>query len=116
MTVSSQDQAAPDVETMRATIQRALALAAPPTAMDVTLLLGQLRDEVELMVSEVELLATAQADTMAGTLAQACVGEARRKLSVDVRPVVSARLAYGRRLARVLSALCDHYRSLTGGA
>ncbi|MFJ5306143.1 DUF6415 family natural product biosynthesis protein [Streptomyces sp. NPDC088350] len=106
----------PDIETMRATAHRALALAAPPTATDVTLLIEQLRGQVELMVTEVEPLAAQHAATMTGALATVCVGEGRRKLAAgaDIRPLASARLAYARRLARVLFALCDHHRNLSG--
>ncbi|WP_442811618.1 DUF6415 family natural product biosynthesis protein [Streptomyces sp. NBC_01288] len=55
-------------QSMRATVHRALALAAPSTAMDVTLLIAQLRGHVELMVTEVEPLAAEHA------------GRARRRL------------------------------------
>ncbi|WP_405948913.1 DUF6415 family natural product biosynthesis protein [Streptomyces prunicolor] len=108
----------PDVETMRATGHRALALAAPSTAMDVTLLISQLRGHVELMVTEVEPLAAEHAASLPGALAAACLGEARRKLDAgaEIRPLASARLAYARRLARVLGALCDHHRNLGGTA
>ncbi len=108
----------PDIETMRATAHRALALAAPSTAMDVTLLIGQLRGHIELMVTEVEPLADAHASTLPGALADACLAEARRKLTAgaEIRPLASARLAYARRLARVLAALCDHHRNLGGTA
>ncbi|MGX9887344.1 DUF6415 family natural product biosynthesis protein [Streptomyces sp. NPDC002276] len=110
------EQDPPDLETMLATAHRALALAAPSTAADVTLLIEQLRGQVELMVTEVEPLATQHAATMEGALATVCVGEARRKLAAgaDIRPLASARLAYARRLARVLFALCGHHANLGG--
>ncbi|MGW4876523.1 DUF6415 family natural product biosynthesis protein [Streptomyces sp. NPDC004262] len=106
----------PDIATMRATVKRALSLAAPPTAMDITLLLGQLRGHLEVMLEEVEPLAVMHADTMPGALALACLAEGRRKLEAgaQVRPAVSSRLAYARRLARVLDALCSHHRNLGG--
>ncbi|MFE9602007.1 DUF6415 family natural product biosynthesis protein [Streptomyces hokutonensis] len=112
------EQDPPDIETMRATAHRALALAAPPTATDLILLIGQLRGQVELMVTEVEPLATQHAATMTGALAAVCVGEARRKLAAgaDIRPLASARLAYARRLARVLFALCGHHANLGGAS
>ena len=101
---------------MRATAHRALALAAPSTAMDVTLLIAQLRGQVEVMVAEVEPLAVEHAASLPGALADACLAEARRKLAAgaEIRPLASARLAYARRLARVLAALCDHHRNLGG--
>ncbi|MEU9979520.1 DUF6415 family natural product biosynthesis protein [Streptomyces sp. NPDC051014] len=116
MTAPAQDQTAPDIAVMRETVSRALALAAPPTAQAVTLLIGQLRGHVELMVREIEPLAAEQADTLSGTLAVTCVGEGRRKLEAgaQVRPALSSRLAYARRLARVLDALCGHHRTLGG--
>ncbi|MFJ8054972.1 DUF6415 family natural product biosynthesis protein [Streptomyces sp. NPDC096142] len=109
------EQRPPDIATMRATAHRALALAAPSTAMDLTILISQLRGHVELMVREVEPLAAQHASTLPGTLADTCLGEARRKLDAgaDIRPLASARLAYARRLARVLAALCEHHRNLS---
>lgn len=108
------DQCPPDIDTMRATAHRALALAAPSTAIDLTILISQLRGQVELMVGEVEPLAAQHASTLPGALAGTCLGEARRKLEAgaDIRPLASARLAYARRLARVLIALCEHHRNL----
>jgi len=104
----------PDVETMRATASRALALAAPPTVADIVLLLEHLRGQVELMVREVEPLATAKPDSVVKTSARYGVAEAHRKLSLGMGGPVSARLAHARRLARVLAALCTHYETLAG--
>ncbi|MER8005001.1 DUF6415 family natural product biosynthesis protein [Streptomyces sp. NPDC094149] len=97
---------------MRETVARALALAAPPTVEAIGLLVDVLRGHTELMVREVEPRALDQAGELPGALALACVGEARRKLGIEPRSAVSSQLAYGRRLARVLKALCDHHERL----
>jgi len=102
----------PDIAKMRESVSLALALTVPPTAQDIRLLLDKLRGHLELLLRDVEQQALSQRNTMSGTLALACVAEARRKLSIKTRPTVSAQLAYGRRLARVLAALCDHYERL----
>ncbi len=101
-----------DLETMRATATRALALAAPPTVADLMLLLGLLRGQVELMVREVEPLAARTPDSVQQVAARYGIDEARRKLGISAGGPVSARLALARRLARSLAALCTHYETL----
>ncbi|MFJ4584156.1 DUF6415 family natural product biosynthesis protein [Streptomyces echinatus] len=104
-----------DTDTMRGNIARLVPhqTAQPPTGEQLATLTATLRGHVELMIPEVErLVARLPEDDIPRYCAQACVGEARRKLagrtSSEV-PVINAR-----RLARVLSSLCDHYEALTG--
>ncbi|MEU6654541.1 DUF6415 family natural product biosynthesis protein [Streptomyces sp. NPDC046900] len=46
--------------------------------------------------------------------ALACIGESRVKLRATVGDGPDQAVAYARRLARSLTALCDHYEALTG--
>ncbi|MGW2939142.1 DUF6415 family natural product biosynthesis protein [Streptomyces sp. NPDC001156] len=46
--------------------------------------------------------------------ALACIGESRVKLRATVGDGPDRAVAYARRLARSLTALCDHYEALTG--
>lgn len=101
-----------DVETMRATVVRALDIETP--AAEAPLLVTLLRGQVELMVPEVEAIITQQVkETIPGYCARACVGEARMKLGLNATGL-HGEAAYARRLARVLAALCDHYEKLGG--
>jgi len=42
------------------------------------------------------------------------ISETCRKLRIKPSPVLSAQIAYARRLSRSLNALCDHYEELCG--
>ncbi len=110
----------PDIETMRTTAARVLGPddtpdALPPAAEVDTLILA-LRGHLELLIPEVERTAGPRPKNVAQYCALACIGEARRKLSVTPRPVLDSRVFYARRLARSLNALVDHYERLTGTA
>ncbi|MER5914552.1 DUF6415 family natural product biosynthesis protein [Streptomyces sp. NPDC001982] len=45
-----------------------------------------------------------------------CLGEARGKLKAEPNPAPGGDLAYARRLARALNALCDHFDALRLGS
>ncbi|MGW0632097.1 DUF6415 family natural product biosynthesis protein [Streptomyces sp. NPDC002758] len=51
-------------------------------------------------------------DSIPRYCALACLGEARGKLRAQPSPVPGGDLAYARRLARALNALCDHFEAL----
>lgn len=103
---------------MRATARRLLdpdaaACALPPAADELVVLLGALRGHLELMVREVEMLAGQQQDeAILRYCALAGVAEARRKLGLPAGIGLSGKVAYARRLARVLNALCQHHHDL----
>ncbi|WP_405580676.1 DUF6415 family natural product biosynthesis protein [Streptomyces sp. NBC_01092] len=116
-----QNQAPPDVATMRETAALTLGPddgpdALPPGAAELDTLDRTLRGHLELLIPEVAQAAGPRPKDVQTYCALACVGEARRKLSVTPRPTLEARVAHARRLARVLNSLCDHYEQLSGPA
>ncbi|MEU3340681.1 DUF6415 family natural product biosynthesis protein [Streptomyces sp. NPDC006668] len=117
-TTAGLDEPPPDIATMRDTASLLLGPddgpdALPPAA-DVDTLTLALRGHLEVILSDVEQAAGPRPTSVAAYCALACVGEARRKLTIQPRPELGSRVAYGRRLARVLLALCDHYEQLGG--
>ncbi|MGW6905679.1 DUF6415 family natural product biosynthesis protein [Streptomyces sp. NPDC054940] len=109
--------APPDIETMRETADRLLDADAgvlPPSAAEVDTLTSTMRGQLELLIPDVQQLVGDRPKNVAEYCALACVGEARRKLSISPKPGYDSRVAYAQRLARVLNALCDHYERLTG--
>ncbi|MEU5339353.1 DUF6415 family natural product biosynthesis protein [Streptomyces sp. NPDC020766] len=113
----AQDQAPPDIMTMRETADRLLdpdaaADALPLAAAELDTLTRTMRGQLELLIPEIEHAAGPRPKDVAQYCALACVGEARGKLRVEPRPGLDGAAAYARRLARVLNALCDHYERL----
>ncbi|MEU7962351.1 DUF6415 family natural product biosynthesis protein [Streptomyces sp. NPDC049097] len=110
------DQTPPDVATMRATVDRLLDPATPtepaPAADEVATLTLRLRGHLAVVMPEVERLAGSPPESVAQYCALACLGEARGKLRAQPSPAPGGDLAYARRLARALWALCDHYEAL----
>jgi hypothetical protein len=103
---------------MRATVNRlldpdAVSEALPPAADEVDTLTRMMRGQLALLVPDVEQLMGARRRDAAHYCALACIGEAREKLAAEARPGCSGALAYARRLARALNALCDHYERLS---
>ena len=116
---NEQDQAPPDVTTMRATALRLLGAddipeALPPAADELDTFALALRGHLEVILPEVERAAGPRPKSVQAYCALACVGEARRKLGVTPPLGLESRVAFARRLARSLSALCDHYERLGG--
>jgi hypothetical protein len=114
---AEQDQAPPDVETMRETAARLLGPddgpeALPPAPAEVDLLTLRLRGHLEVLIPDVEEAVGPRPANVQAYCALACVGEARRKLAITPRPELSACVAHARRLARVLLALCTHHEEL----
>lgn len=113
-------QRPPDIEEMREST--ALLLdpdgvpeALPPTGDELATLTVMLRGHLELLAPEVARAAgRLDKESIPRYCAIACVGEARRKLRAtpDSRP--GGGVAYARRLARVLNALCGHWETLAG--
>ena len=121
-TAEEQDQAPPDVEVMR---ESACLLLGPDGAPDVLppapagldSLTTTLRGHLVLLAPEVEQVAARlHKDSIPRYCALACVGEARGKLRAEAGPGLHGAVAYARRLARCLNALCDHYDKLSGAA
>ncbi|MGW3651914.1 DUF6415 family natural product biosynthesis protein [Streptomyces sp. NPDC000878] len=114
------DQWPPDIEVMRAST--ALLLdpdgvpeALPPTGDELATLTVTLRGHLELIAPEVARAAgRLDKESIPRYCAIACVGEARGKLRATPRPGLGGDVAYARRLARVLNALCDHWENLVG--
>jgi hypothetical protein len=107
-----------DIATMRATAHRLLVYnAEQPTAEDAETLLALMRGQIELLIPELQACTERlPTDDIPRYCALACIGEARGKLSITPKPGVDRAVAYGRRLARVLNALCDHHENLGGAS
>jgi uncharacterized protein DUF6415 len=85
----------------------------PPAADELGTLILQLRGHLDLLMPEVEQVAKRlPKDSIPTYCAFACLGEARDKLRAEPSPAPGGDLAYARRLARVLAALCDHFEVL----
>lgn len=114
--LSALAQDPPDVETMRATARRLLGPdggpEALPPAADVDTLTLALRGHLALILTDVEQAVGPRPSNVKAYCALACVGEARRKLTIQARREPGSRVAYAHRLARVLLALCVHYEEL----
>ncbi|MFJ3338623.1 DUF6415 family natural product biosynthesis protein [Streptomyces sp. NPDC086766] len=101
---------------MRDSIRRLLGPhAGIPETQELAVLTGVLRGHIESITPRIEQAALKlPADDVPRYCALACVGEARRKLTTTASPGPSAAVAYARRLARSLAALCDHWETLAG--
>lgn len=109
----------PDIATMRATVRRLLGPddgpeALPPSPGEAETLTLTVRGHLELLILEVERAVGPRPRNVPHYCALACVGEARRKLGITPRPGLESGVAHARRLARCLSALCDHHERLGG--
>ncbi|GAA3977458.1 hypothetical protein GCM10022384_29130 [Streptomyces marokkonensis] len=108
-----------DLEKMRETVRALLnadggpVLPEPPDTQ-VAVLTELLRGHLELMLREVETTVERLPDTITRYCALACVGEARGKLRAAPAARPGGAVAYARRLARVLAALCDHHELMDG--
>ncbi|MFF8726001.1 DUF6415 family natural product biosynthesis protein [Streptomyces sp. NPDC015171] len=106
-----------DTDTMRGTIALLLPQEAvqPPAGAELATTTAKLRGHMELMISEVtEISARLPEDDIPRYCALACIGEARGKLSAAPALGPYGELSYARKMARTLTALCDHYEALTG--
>ena len=118
-TAEEQDSRPPDIEEMRTSTALLLGPdgapdVLPPAGDELDTLTAALRGHMELLIPEVERAAGPRLKSVESYCAAACVGEARRKLSVTPRPGLEARVAHARRLARSLNALCSHWEILHG--
>jgi hypothetical protein len=106
----------PDIETMRTSARRLLVEdAIQPGADELATLTVMLRGHMELLAPEVEAIAEREPkDSIPRYCALACVGEARGKLRAGQGAGADGGVAYTRKLARSLNALCDHYENLNG--
>lgn len=105
-----------DITTMRQSIARLLPTSqTPPTSEGLSILTATLRGHMELLIPEIEQAAAyLPHDDVPRYCALACIGEARGKLRARPSAGEYGALAYARRLARCLMALCDHHEKLTG--
>ncbi|MGW7667512.1 DUF6415 family natural product biosynthesis protein [Streptomyces sp. NPDC054775] len=105
-----------DIETMRTSIGRLLgpSVTAPEDG-GLAELTELLRGHMQLIIPEIEQAAAQlPTDDVPRYCALACIGEARAKLRAIAGDGPHRAVAYGRKLARSLAALCDHYEALTG--
>jgi hypothetical protein len=105
-----------DIATMRQTIGRLLPPDAEPAGIsEVETLTNLLRGHMQLIIPKIEQAAgKLPMDDVPRYCALACIGEARAKLRAAAGHGPHRAVAYARRLARSLAALCDHYEALTG--
>ncbi|MFD7447225.1 DUF6415 family natural product biosynthesis protein [Streptomyces sp. NPDC059909] len=106
-----------DAEAMRAVVLRLLGPDAElPTYEEAHDLILELRGHVMLLIPEVEQRAERlPRDDVPRACALACLGEARRRLSVEAGPGLPAAVAHSQRLARSVNALLDHVTNLSSG-
>ncbi|MGW1799161.1 DUF6415 family natural product biosynthesis protein [Streptomyces sp. NPDC001984] len=120
-TAEEQSTVPPDLATMRTTVGRlldpdAVPEALPPAADELATLTLQIRGHLAVLMPEVEQLAARmRKNSIPRYCALACLGEARGKLRAEPSPAPGGDVAYARRLARALNALCDHYDALHPG-
>ena len=103
-----------DVTVMRTSARHLLAEDAElPSDEELDTLVLQLRGHVMLAFPVVEPLAACFPE---GDVPRACalvgIGEARTRLGLEPRHALPARIAHAQRLARSVTALCDHYENL----
>lgn len=110
----AEDNRPPDIETMRESARRLLtADAIQPGPDELDTLTLTLRGHMELLAPEVEAVAGREPrDSIPRYCALACVGEARGKLRAGQGAGADGGVAYARKLARSLNALCDHWENL----
>lgn len=119
-TTKEQDSRPPDIEEMRTSTGLLLGpdgapVVVPPGADELSTLTKALRGHLELLGPEVARAAgKLDRESIPRYCAIACVGEARGKLRAKPGPGLGGDVAYARRLARVLNALCDHWETLNG--
>ncbi|MGW2707231.1 DUF6415 family natural product biosynthesis protein [Streptomyces sp. NPDC001340] len=113
---AEQDQAPPDIETMRSSVRRALLDAPSMSGMsELDTLARTLRGHMQVLIPEVAAAAARQPqDGIPRHCALACVGEARRKLGIGNGETLPVRVAVTQKLARSVNALCDHIEILAG--
>lgn len=117
MTADTRDDATVvDVVGARQTIALLLPLSdALLSGLDVEELTQALREQMDRLIPEIEKLAgRLHRDDVPRYCALACVGEARGKLRASPSAGLGGDVAYARKLARSLAALCDHFETLTG--
>ncbi|MFD3504470.1 DUF6415 family natural product biosynthesis protein [Streptomyces sp. NPDC058678] len=105
-----------NIDTMRHTISQLMdSHVQLPGGEALDLVQQALRGHIQLIIPEVEQAAWQRdKEDVSRYCALACVGEARGKLRAANRPGEHGALAYARRLARTLAALCDHHEALAG--
>ncbi|MFF3875087.1 DUF6415 family natural product biosynthesis protein [Streptomyces sp. NPDC001978] len=117
-TAEEQTTVPPDLATMRAAVDRlldpdAVPEALPPAAEELATLTLQIRGHLAVLMPEVEQMAgRMRRDSIPRYCALACLGEARGRLRAEPSPAPGGDIAYARRLARALNALCDHFEAL----
>ncbi|MGW5248815.1 DUF6415 family natural product biosynthesis protein [Streptomyces sp. NPDC004129] len=105
-----------DVETMRENIGRLIGPgAASLEDEELAGLTSLMHSHMQLIIPEIERAAgKLPEDDVPRYCALACIGEARAKLRATPGAGPHRAVAYARKLARSLMALCDHYEALTG--
>ncbi|MEU6655282.1 DUF6415 family natural product biosynthesis protein [Streptomyces sp. NPDC046900] len=105
-----------DIDTMRHSISRLIGPdTESPEGEELAGLTGLLRGHMQLIIPEIEQAAgNLPMDDVPRYCALACIGEARVKLRAAAGDGPHRAVAHARKLARSLTALCDHYEALTG--
>ncbi|WP_033284670.1 DUF6415 family natural product biosynthesis protein [Streptomyces sp. NRRL F-525] len=116
-TAEDRNRLPPDIEMMRVTADRLLDPDATPgvlplSAAELDILIQLMRGQLELLIPDIQRVTGEHPKNVAHYCALACVGEARERLRLEPGSGWDRVVAYGRRLARVLNALCDHYENI----
>lgn len=117
---ADQDQAPPDIETMRETVSRlldpdAVPCALPPSGAELETVTQTVRGHLELIIPDVEEAARKlNPGSVVRYGALGVVWEARSRLAAEPTRRYGGPVGHARRLARVLNALCDHYEQFGG--
>lgn len=102
----------PDIHTMRETAR--LALADAPDTDDLSVLAETLRGHLRVLIPAVSELATTKPrDELNKFCARAGVAEAQNKLRMGDGDALAIRVSVVQKLARSVTALCNHYERLT---
>lgn len=108
-----------DLATMRDTVTRlldpdAVPEALPPTGDELRMLTETVRGHIEELVPAVEAEARKlKPGSIHRYTVLGCVWEARSRLEAQPSPRFGGAPGYACRLARALTALCDHHETLT---
>ncbi|MEU3287823.1 DUF6415 family natural product biosynthesis protein [Streptomyces longwoodensis] len=112
-TETRREECPPDIVTIRASAGRALTEDLTPQQLEA--LPAMLRGHIRLLIPEVSAAAAREPeDSVPRACARACIGEAQRKLRLGDGDTPLIRLSVVHKLARSVTALCDHFENLDG--
>ncbi|MDX3529683.1 DUF6415 family natural product biosynthesis protein [Streptomyces sp. ID05-39B] len=86
----------------------------PPSGAELDTLTERLRGHLELLIPEVErAVGRLEKQSVTRYCMLACLGDARLRLRAEPTPRYNGPIGHARRLARAVTALCEHYEQAT---